>query len=113
MTAFDDPIPHDVYWLYDSEDRVLYIGLTRQIEERLIQHSKDKGWWEQISRVEVQAHPSRRAAFEAERDAIYAERPIFNKRRTPPPPVLPPIIRRGEPLRAVENFAGERNETVA
>lgn len=91
-----DDKPHDVYWVYDRDDRVLYIGCSRQLEERLEQHKK-KEWWHRVAWVEVETFGDRHSALEAEKAAIFAERPPFNKRVTAPRQ-LPLIIRRNNQL---------------
>jgi predicted GIY-YIG superfamily endonuclease len=96
---------HDVYWLFDAEDRVLYIGCTQNLVQRLEQHSTQKDWWSRVSRVEAVGYPDRASAHSAESAAIYAERPIFNKKVPVPKRPLPPIIRRDEPIHAVESEA--------
>ena len=102
--TWDSDQPHDVYWLYDAEGRVLYIGCTRQLTRRLTEHSKHQEWWPRIARIEVEGYADKPAAIKAERHAIYTERPIFNK-QVVVPNRLPPIIRRGEPIHAVESAA--------
>lgn len=95
-------LPHDVYWLYDAEDRVLYIGCSHQLTTRLEAHARQKEWWNRVSRVEVERYTDRATARTAEATAIRRERPIFNKHVPITRPPLPPIIRRDEPLHAVE-----------
>jgi predicted GIY-YIG superfamily endonuclease len=82
-------------WLYrciGADDEVLYIGVTMGVESRLRQHAKTAEWWPEVERVERTLLPSRRAALDAERAAIAAERPRCNKRVLPPARALPPII---------------------
>lgn len=106
-------LPHDVYWLYDAEGRVLYIGCTVELETRLHAHQNLKEWFPKVARVETESFPNRDGARAREDEALLAERPMFNKKLPKPPTSLPPIIRRGEPLKAVENFAGQRSEASA
>lgn len=104
MKVDEDKRPTDVYRLYDEQGRLLYIGISGNLPQRLMLHSRDKEWWPRVSRAEAEEHPTRRAAFDAEYAAILSEAPLFN---TPPKKraVLPPIIRRDEPLRAVDSEA--------
>lgn len=77
---------HYVYRCYDADDRVVYIGCTRNIKTRLATHRRGKGGsrasqWLSVCmvRYEVEGpYPSRDAGLEAERRAIQAEQPIFN-----------------------------------
>lgn len=105
MSAWPEDEPHDVYWLYDAEDRVLYIGCTHLLESRLRQHMRIQEWWPRVSRVEVEGFVTMAPARAREGAAIYDERPVFNKRVAKPKPALPPIIRRDEPIHVVEASA--------
>lgn len=77
--------PYSVYWLFDEADRLLYVGCTRKVNERLYLHD---GYWSNatslefkglVARVESVEYPDRDTARAAERAAIQAEAPLFNK----------------------------------
>jgi predicted GIY-YIG superfamily endonuclease len=76
--------PHSVYRLYDDANRLLYIGCTRDLDLRLYMHD---GYYNTTSlafrglvdRVETVEYENRAAARQAEREAIQAESPLFNK----------------------------------
>lgn len=104
MSAWSDSRPHFVYWIIDAEGRVLYIGCTRDLHQRLTAHRRRQAWFPRAARIEVQTYETRAPAIVAETEAIYRERPPFNK-RVINPTLLPPIVHRGEPLRAVETSA--------
>lgn len=67
-----------LYRLYDAEDRLLYLGITVNVKQRLPQHAMTKFWWHLVVRTDVEWHPNRRAAEDAERIATVTERPIYD-----------------------------------
>jgi hypothetical protein len=38
-----------VYWLWAVDGRLLYIGMTNDVERRMEQHAADKSWWPQVA----------------------------------------------------------------
>lgn len=80
-------IPHEMYRVYDAADRLLYVGMGRRADERIRQHIDFLNSQVQGSHLMaglmasyfVERLPSRAAARDAERAAIAAERPFFNK----------------------------------
>lgn len=78
-----------VYWCYDAEDELLYIGSTIQpVETRIRQHVTREHrrrrpamrWTHLIARVEVDEHPDEASARRAEREALYRNPTKFNIR---------------------------------
>lgn len=69
--------PHSVYRLF-SEDVLLYVGATHDIARRYRQHQRKAPWIGEVTRVDVQVFPDRRAALEAEAAAIRSECPKYN-----------------------------------
>lgn len=69
---------HALYRFYSATDDLLYVGVTLDPGSRWNSHRKEKPWWHEVSRVTVEAHPSRQAVLEAERQAILAEKPRYN-----------------------------------
>jgi len=82
---------HYVYRCYDTADRLLYIGATGDVDGRLYHLTSlcnaSKGPGGELRRRMVrhtdEAFPDRRAAFDAERAAIRAERPELNIQSLP------------------------------
>lgn len=70
-------------WLYRlySRDALAYVGVSSDPKARFIKHRRTKAWWSTVTRAELCWHPSRAAAFAAEREAISNERPIYNIKR--------------------------------
>ena len=69
--------PTQLYRHYDKNNVLLYVGISLSAVVRLIGHHAAP-WIEEITRVEIQHFPSRRAARVAERRAIESEGPLHN-----------------------------------
>lgn len=85
------------YWVYramDAGDNVLYVGMTRKLTERGMQHERQSTWAKLADRYIL------RGPYACEADARYAEQcliadlnPIFNVSR--PTPRLRGVAREG------------------
>lgn len=69
-----------LYRHYDAEGQLLYVGISLSAAARLAQHARQAQWSKDIFRVDITAFPTRLHALEAERLAIQAERPLWNKK---------------------------------
>lgn len=67
-----------LYRFWDITDVLLYVGITRDPPARFGQHGKDKSWWRDVARIDLEWHPSRNAAEVAEKAAIEDEKPLYN-----------------------------------
>lgn len=67
-----------LYRFFDSSGRLLYIGISNRWTDRLVQHRREKPWFDQVAQVTVHKYPSRQAVEQAEREAIASERPLYN-----------------------------------
>lgn len=72
-----------LYRHFDSEGRLLYVGISLSAVERLRQHVAQAGWSGEIASITVETHPDRQAAMKAEREAVERERPLYNKMLVP------------------------------
>ena len=72
------PQVHTLYRMFDSDDNLIYIGLTNNPPGRFKQHSQDKSWWDSVKYIAVEQFSSRDELIAAERTAIETERPIHN-----------------------------------
>lgn len=77
-----------LYRHFDAQDVLLYVGISLSAVHRLEQHRHRSGWFGQIKRVDVEWHPSREAALDAEALAIALEIPLWNKSRPTPRQLL-------------------------
>jgi predicted GIY-YIG superfamily endonuclease len=72
-----------LYRLYDADDVLLYVGITKNTVQRWSQHSKTKPWWRKVAKREVTWFDSRPDALLAEHRAIVAEHPLHNSLHDP------------------------------
>lgn len=68
-----------LYRFFDSNNGLLYIGITNDPSERFEWHEKNSMWWHYADRHEIEPKQSKRQAYRDESKAIQTERPIFNK----------------------------------
>jgi len=69
---------HAVYRLYDQQDRLIYVGCTARLSDRLKHHAKTMWWWEQVARVDIESHPNRTVGLAAEKFIRDTEHPRWN-----------------------------------
>lgn len=75
----DDRRLHDIYRMRDLSGRLLYIGVTNGGLRRFMEHAKDKTWWREVTTIDIEhVHCSRSVIETIEREAIQAERPLYN-----------------------------------
>jgi excinuclease UvrABC nuclease subunit len=67
-----------VYRIFDATDRLIYIGATSNVTQRLAYHRTQSWWWALAHRVDVESHEDKASAHDAEWAAIAAEDPAFN-----------------------------------
>ncbi len=77
----EPPDPTVLYRLYDTDDVLLYAGITRTLDERMGDHGRDKDWWPEVARTATEHYETRREAARAEYSAIAYENPRYNIRR--------------------------------
>jgi predicted GIY-YIG superfamily endonuclease len=69
---------HILYRHFDSDETLLYIGITNDVRNRFKQHDKEKEWWKDVRHCTFDHFPTRAALEEAEVEAIRNERPKYN-----------------------------------
>lgn len=95
--AYREKSPTTVYRLFDSDDRLLYVGATNGVKARFATHAATKEWWTTVEKVNLRHYPNRQQALVAEAEAIRREAPMYNM-RTPkdvdsfPPPAGNPLL---------------------
>ena len=71
-----------LYRHYDEAGVLLYVGIADKPAMRAEQHKGRSKWWRFVAATTTEWLQSRAAAEAAERDAIAAEAPVFNKPTT-------------------------------
>lgn len=74
------PQKTDLYRHFDKEGELLYVGISLSTGNRTKGHRLDSGWWDDISRIEIEKFESRGMAEAAEVKAIQSEKPKHNVR---------------------------------
>ncbi len=69
-----------VYRLYDADDRLIYIGASHHLPERMRAHELSSWFYSLIYRLDYADYPTRFDALAAEAVAIQEEAPVFNVR---------------------------------
>lgn len=74
----NDDRPHFVYRVFDATDRLLYVGCSVDVEQRMANHEGASPWFVFHARVETVSYPTRAEAEHAEANAIASEHPRWN-----------------------------------
>lgn len=90
--------PQVLYRMFDADGSLLYVGITVHVGGRFDHHRRNKPWWTDVARIELQHFPDRGSVEDAERDAVVSERPRYNIALVPVPPrpaktAAPPVRR--------------------
>lgn len=72
-----------LYRFFDSEGRLLYVGISKFFEARLKQHYRNSSWFFDSSSVTLEHYETRAQVEEAETLAIKTESPLHNKAGLP------------------------------
>lgn len=76
--------PCSVYLAYDSEDTLLYVGVTARGVWRARQHGYRSEWWPKMARQEWEHFDNRNDALDREAELIAERNPLYNKVRPSP-----------------------------
>ncbi|MFE8011487.1 GIY-YIG nuclease family protein [Streptomyces antibioticus] len=108
-----DPIRTALYRLFDADDELLYVGISKDPAARWKQHQSRTPWWRDVAMRTVEWYDDRPAAEAAERKAIQTESPRYNvvHRPTPIPGRIPPVATR--PQRTLADVYRDRPLTDA
>lgn len=72
-----------VYRFYDADDRLLYVGMTWNLPNRIAQHRRTEWFKKERVRTEVVRVGPEREARRLEREAIRTESPKYNVSQNP------------------------------
>jgi predicted GIY-YIG superfamily endonuclease len=67
-----------LYRLYNADDELLYIGISKSAIHRLHEHLTQQPWADQVAKQTIERYETRDAAVIAERNAIQSEAPTHN-----------------------------------
>ena len=70
---------HCVYYCYNAEGEMLYIGCTKQMLERLTCHKSKSAWVPYLHKIRLRWFDSFGEARRFEEEAIYRNRPEYNR----------------------------------
>ncbi len=68
-----------VYRHFDQSGQLLYVGLSVNVAARTSAHSSGAEWFGSVARVDIENHPTREDALNAEAVAIVIEKPRHNR----------------------------------
>lgn len=81
-----------LYRFYDSDEQLLYLGITDRLGQRWERHVKEQPWWGVVARQTTEWHDTRDEAAEAEVAAIRTEQPLHNVMHSTRPRLVAPEV---------------------
>lgn len=69
---------HVVYRAFDSDGRLLYVGMTSNLCGRLTTHRRNGVWYQEAAVWTIEGFADRSSAWKVEQAAIYGEHPLHN-----------------------------------
>lgn len=70
--------PTAFYRLFDKQDVLLYVGVSRNPNNRFKEHAHNQVWWHHVARTEIAWLDSWQEARDVEDATIRIERPLYN-----------------------------------
>lgn len=70
--------PTIVYLLYDVNNKLLYVGITKRGFGRLSEHLHHQSWWDQVASTQFEHYATRAEALAREARLIESEEPLYN-----------------------------------
>lgn len=67
-----------LYRHFDKEGRLLYVGISLSVMQRLASHRQYAAWFKHLASTTYEDYPTRKEALAAEKLAIKAEKPLYN-----------------------------------
>jgi len=77
-------LPHAVYWLYNRQMELLYVGCSYQLFGRLAVHGSRQDWISEVAAAKVKWFDNELLGKRAEAQAILSETPKYNVRAIDP-----------------------------
>jgi predicted GIY-YIG superfamily endonuclease len=69
---------HIVYLMFNHVDALLYVGITQNGMRRMVQHEKDKDWFNQVARIDIERYAELIYAARREKKLIEKYAPLYN-----------------------------------
>jgi hypothetical protein len=63
---------------FDNDGRLLYVGISLSVLQRLSTHKSTSLWFDKITRIEIERLPNREYAEATELEAILSKKPLYN-----------------------------------
>ncbi len=78
-----EPSRQTLYRMFNSDNELLYVGITNNLFGRFAGHSDDKEWFDEIAYATFEHHANRYEVDKAETLAIQLENPKYNRAKNP------------------------------
>ena len=72
-----------LYRFFDSEENLVYVGITNDWKHRFHDHERQARWWSEVAKVTFERYEDRESVSAAEIKAIKTEQPKYNKQHHP------------------------------
>lgn len=73
------PSAPTIYRHFDSEGRLLYVGMSLNVMRRTRSHFHSAAWWDEVATITIQRFETKADACAAELHAIRTEGPLHNR----------------------------------
>lgn len=80
-----------LYRLFDSHNRLLYVGCSSNLPARFASHGRDKAWWPQVTHHTSSGPYNLKDGRFLEMRAIRREHPAYNVQHNPSPAPVPEL----------------------
>jgi excinuclease UvrABC nuclease subunit len=68
-----------VYRCIDENGLLIYVGVTRNMGNRMVMHEAETEWWSEVDQIIVKPYKTEAEARSVEVTAIYQEAPLYNR----------------------------------
>jgi predicted GIY-YIG superfamily endonuclease len=71
-------VKYKLYRHYDSEDNLLYVGISTNLTSRLAAHRAYSEWFDKITTIKIETYKNLSELRNIEKKIILEEKPVFN-----------------------------------
>lgn len=79
MVSPAEEVETQLYRAFDSNGVLLYVGISTNCLNRILQHKRTRIWFQRLANLTVEHYPTRELALDAECLAIRIEKPLYNR----------------------------------